>query len=451
MTARLSLTRSVLAGVGFCLCLIAGSVSAAALDLTRAQALMKDGKAAEAYALLEPQEFDHAGEIDFDYLLGIAALDSGKPDKATIAFERVLAINPDYAGARLDMARAYFALGDLVRAKQEFETVLSQKPPEAARAIVEKYLTAIEEREKAKLSRFTAYLEGTGGHDSNVNFSTAQTTVNVPALGNLPFTLAASNVKSSAAFAQVGAGVDYGLDIMPKFGIYAGVDARVRSYNGQNDFNYNNVDGRIGASFGAPDNQLRLGLLGGQNHINIAGGRSTSGVNGDWRYNLNPTNQLNVFSQYSSIRFENDQLKVNNFDMATSGVGLLHVFGDGRSALTASVFFGEESRANDRADGNARFEGLRVAAQFSLREKFDLFASVGAQFKRYDKSNAAFSAPGVPVTRRDDIIDATLGLSWRFAQAWTLRPQVSYTEDRSNIPLNRYDRVEASVTLRRDF
>jgi hypothetical protein len=45
----------------------------------------------------------------FDYLLGIAALDSGKPDRATIAFERVLAVNPNFAGARLDLAIYVFA------------------------------------------------------------------------------------------------------------------------------------------------------------------------------------------------------------------------------------------------------------------------------------------------------------------------------------------------------
>ncbi|NNM80359.1 MAG: hypothetical protein HKM01_07890, partial [Gallionella sp.] len=72
--------------------------------LRDAEALMRAGKPAEAYALLEPLEFERSGEVRFDYLLGIAALDSGKPDKATLAFERVLAVNPNYTAARLDMA-----------------------------------------------------------------------------------------------------------------------------------------------------------------------------------------------------------------------------------------------------------------------------------------------------------------------------------------------------------
>ena len=75
-------------------------------EVEHAQALMSQGKPAEAYGYLLPFEDKFAGNVEFDYALGVAALDSGKSDKATLAFERVLAVNPNFAGARLDMARA---------------------------------------------------------------------------------------------------------------------------------------------------------------------------------------------------------------------------------------------------------------------------------------------------------------------------------------------------------
>ncbi len=104
--------------------------------LAQADQLMKANRAADAYALLAPLEDQLAGDPDYDYLLGISALDSGKPDKATLAFERLLATKPDFAGARLDMGRAYLMMGDRSRARTEFETVLSQNPPEAAKAVI---------------------------------------------------------------------------------------------------------------------------------------------------------------------------------------------------------------------------------------------------------------------------------------------------------------------------
>lgn len=97
--------------------------------LRDADALLNARKPADAYNLLEPLDFEYSGNVRFDYLLGIAALDSGHPDKATLALERVLSVDPNFAGARLDMARAYFQLGDLPRAKTELEAVMKQDPP----------------------------------------------------------------------------------------------------------------------------------------------------------------------------------------------------------------------------------------------------------------------------------------------------------------------------------
>jgi len=58
-----------------------------------------------------------------NYLLGVSALDSGRTDEAVIAFERVLAVMPNHAGAQMDLARAYYATGsfDLAEAPPNLE------------------------------------------------------------------------------------------------------------------------------------------------------------------------------------------------------------------------------------------------------------------------------------------------------------------------------------------
>ena len=52
--------------------------------ITSANALVKAGKFTEAYQLLVTYQADYAGDTDYDYLLGIAALDSGKPDRKSV-------------------------------------------------------------------------------------------------------------------------------------------------------------------------------------------------------------------------------------------------------------------------------------------------------------------------------------------------------------------------------
>ncbi|MDP1939135.1 MAG: tetratricopeptide repeat protein, partial [Gallionella sp.] len=179
--------------------------------LRDADALIKNGNPAAAYALLKPLEFERAGDIRFDYLFGIAALDSGHADEATLAFERVLTMDPNFAGARLDMARAYYQLGDLLRAKTEFETVLSQNPPELARATIQKYLDAIASHEQAQKTRFSAYVEGVAGHDSNIANSSTQTftfAANSPWGGLFPGNQLPPGAKLAGVYEGINAGGD---------------------------------------------------------------------------------------------------------------------------------------------------------------------------------------------------------------------------------------------------
>jgi tetratricopeptide (TPR) repeat protein len=82
-------------------CYVAAQSALADL-LTRAAAMSDEGKHAEAYALLSAEEDTHIGEIAYDYALGRAALHAGRPDRATIAFARVLALDPAHAGALID-------------------------------------------------------------------------------------------------------------------------------------------------------------------------------------------------------------------------------------------------------------------------------------------------------------------------------------------------------------
>lgn len=413
-----------------------------------AEALMKTGKPAEAYALLEPLEFERSGEVRFDYLLGISALDSGKADKATLALERVLALEPNFAGARLDMARAYYQLGDLPRAKTEFESVLGQNPPEAAKVTIQKYLDAIRAHEDAKQTRISTYVEGVIGHDSNVNNSTAQSQIPIPAFGNLVFTMSPTNLQSSDNYAGVAGGAEVSHSYSPSWGVYAGADVRQRGNFTLGAFDAFSVDGRAGITYASEFDLVRLGVSAGQYTLGNDRNRVSTGLMADWRHSFSPANQINLFTQYGRNRFVDPALQANDFDQSLVGAGWMHVMNDGKAVAFASYFLGNENdvAAAGRADGNKRFDGIRAGTQVVMGESWDAFASLGAQWGKYDKTNAAFL-----VQRRDRQEDASIGINWHPAQNWTVRPQLMWSRNHSNIIIYGYDRTDISVTVRRDF
>src|SRR5687767_1667525 len=105
----------------------AGFVPAAAgqsSEIARAQALTAEGRPEEAWQLLSPLARRYAGQPDFDFALAVAALESGRPNLATFALERVVVVQPGNVAARLELGRAFFALHDYERAEREFQFVL---------------------------------------------------------------------------------------------------------------------------------------------------------------------------------------------------------------------------------------------------------------------------------------------------------------------------------------
>lgn len=91
-----------------CLCLLPGT-PAVAVD------------AATPYATLKAQTAERAGEIEFDYRLGLAALSAGRPLEAVFALTRVVAADPDRLNARAALGHAYALTGAYRPAQHQFE------------------------------------------------------------------------------------------------------------------------------------------------------------------------------------------------------------------------------------------------------------------------------------------------------------------------------------------
>lgn len=416
--------------------------------------LIKSGKPAQAYILLEPLEFEHAGEERFDYLIGIAALDSGKPDMATLAFERILTVNPNSAAARLDMARAYYQLGDMPRAKGEFEIVLKLNPSENTKSIVQKYLEAITQ-ENGKPSRFTGYIEGTIGDDNNVNNSTGQSKIFVDGKA-ANATLDPSNIKTADNYYALAAGGEVTHKLNAKWGLFAGMDLRRRSNSSQKSFDTQNIDARAGVMFSTRAERLRVDLLGGNYNLGGSHYSDSSGIRGEWRHVFSPSNQLNAFVQQARYRFVDVALQANDYDQQATGAGWQHGFASGKSTLFGVLYWGSEqdistiitpsTPAGGRIDGARRFNGIRIGGQTAISDKTTLFVNTGRQLADYSRINPLFLRQ-----RSDRLNELAVGSNWRWDKLWTLHTQLNYTKYDSNIVLYVYDRTDVSLTVRRDF
>lgn len=144
-----------------------GSTGAFAADIDPANAQASASaqalqKAEALYQALIPLGPRYAGTPDYDYLLGIAALDTNRLETARSALQRVVAAQPGNSPARLELARTYFLLGQRDDAKREFETAQAANPPANVRPTIQAYLNAIDSPVGTR-TQWHGYVQGSLG------------------------------------------------------------------------------------------------------------------------------------------------------------------------------------------------------------------------------------------------------------------------------------------------
>ena len=448
-----------LLAVAFCLMLSSlADATDSAPELVQAQALLNAGKAADAYALLLPLQFNQAGDPVYDYLLGVAALDSGNFNAATFAFERVLVVNPNHAGARMDMARAYFAAHDLSRAAEQFKLVLTLDPPAHVKSVAENFLVRIEAQQKARFPTRTAYVESALGYDTNITNVTRDFSNAVfQSYGLTGLQPLGNSIAREDAYLSLNAGLFYNLPQDQEASWFFGLDGKQKEYFSESNFRSSTLSGQFGYSFQRAQDTYRV-ALNVQHFLQQGESASTPrtsldsdvyGVAGSWQHLLDPQTQVSLFAQFNIIRY--DDLPLSDVNATTVGATLARaIAAPYQPVVLASVFYTRESAQNNLVNGadlSKQVVGLRLAGQLSFDPNLDAYAAVGYQFR----DDTKFGARQSGIYGQDRYADLSLGLKWKLDQDWSVRPQIAYSRNQSNIPLYVSNRTDYSITLRKEF
>lgn len=413
--------------------------------LARAEALVRSGEAEQAWALLAPLERQYAGWPEFDYALGVAALESGQPNRATFVFERVLTVNPGHLAARLEMARAYFALRDFERAEREFNAVLASTPPPEIATLSRLYLSRMREAQPARGTVLSGYAEITLGHDSNVNAAAAVSSVFVPGLGN-ELALDPSLQARPDDFTGLGAGLEYTHALSANVGFTANADLRQRWYVHADTFDSRAAEVQAALAHRINERSvLQYSARFSEYDLDNASYRDIGSLIAQWNRRLSLRTRIALGGEAHRIRYRTEETRSSSSDLYAASAGVTYLLQPATlTAATASLYFGDDRAVAGRADGDRRLYGASVGLQRRLMERTEVYVRLAVLDSDYQMPNADFG-----VTRRDRQYDAVLGLGWEFANGWVLRPQVLHTTHNSNIPLNEYRRTETSLTLRR--
>jgi hypothetical protein len=428
---------------------LAAASWAADQTLLRAKAMLDARNPKGAYDLLAPLQSERAGDPEYDYLLGVAALDLGRNTEAVFALERVLAVQPDNAPARAQIARAYFNLKETDTAKREFETVKAQGVPPDVQATIDRYLDAIGRVPEAE--RFSArfFVEVIGGYDTNVNGATAVDSIAVPAFGNITFRLEPTSVETPAWFTSAATGMALRNPLTKSTFLLGGASVYARFNFGESDFDTGYLDGYAGLGYRAGRETFTVVAQG--NAFNVgdplynSSYRNAWGGTAQWTHDFSARSQLATYIQYASLTYPDQEPRDAN--RYVGGVGWAYAFRGVDPTVYLGVYGGAEIATDDLYDWlGYDLVGLRAGGQKAIDERAYAFASVAVEWR-----NARGTDPYFLVERKDQQYTAALGLRYLLGHDWWISPQVTYLLNNSNIQLNEYDRWQGFVSLRRDW
>ncbi len=427
--------------------------------LERASALMAFDKPLLAYQLLAGAEDTYIGVVEFDYALGRAALDAGRPDKATLAFSRVLARDPGHVGAMIDTGRAYLALGNYTQARATFEGLLALDPPPAVRTQLQAYLEqARQARPRGSTPRtigqdlptqssgpsHRGYLGAIVGRSTNVNQSPGQPQVFVPAFGTT-FELSNQNVKKADGFTGIMGGADAALPLNGTYSLIGGGEFVDRWNNHESSFDTGGYGARLGIAAANETDLLRLQFLAGRDYLASSPSRDMNALALDYLHLLGSGLQFVAYAQSGRLRYVPEDLKIFDTNFVIGGLGVsAKIAEDSTAFVTFST--GELNDIGGNVSGDRRQLGFRAGVDAAILPRLRLMGNIGGERGIYDQVDPSFL-----VERRDWRTGYEAVLQYALERNTFLRWGVTYTDQRSNIPVYVYDRREWWMMLRFEF
>ncbi|RMG50272.1 MAG: DUF560 domain-containing protein, partial [Gammaproteobacteria bacterium] len=383
----------------FILLALLPGVLAAADPLDEARRLLEEGKPAAAYELLEPLLEERAGDPHYDYLLGIAALDSGHPTEAIFALERVLAVQPDHALARAEIGRAYLAVGEIDTARDALEDTLKLPGvPEQAQATVRRYLDIIEGAgAETTRTRITGFAGIDLGHDSNVNAATASRDVAIPAFGGAIFRLDDLGVEQSDQFARLLGGINLDTPLGARTRLLAGARFDQRFNREQSVFDQGNYSADLGLNWLLGQHSFTAALQYYGFSLDRKRYRDAFGATGQWRWAVNPDRNISAYLQYANLRYPDQH--VRDARRVVLGGAWAESFGKGhRHQGYVGLYAGGEDNEKNLDHLSNRLGGLRAGWSSYLSPIWVLSLNASVERRRYRADEPLF------LTRREDTL-----------------------------------------------
>ena len=405
-------------------------------------ALVEAGRYDEAYALASSNLEAWEGDTDFDFVYGIAAIESGYANESVYAFERVANTaerNVTRQRARLELARAHLLTNNLAASETLFNEVLATNPPENVRNNIQAFLALIDERKNNRESSFAFSIAPTYGHDDNVNSATSNGLIDTPLIGEIE--LDADGLKTPDNFADLTLNLSYKKPLSRDRTLDVAVIANRHDNRSTDLFDIDYVLGDLSYGYGNETHRFRHSLQLQKVYLDRESFLETYRLNNSWQragsngwyqglaLALSTTRNVNTTASPNNDLKDTDQMLLS---------GSLTKLGPSFTN-TLTLFYADDSALHAGGKHNGRqYYGIAHSVLWRLSNTHTPYARLSLQNTEYDSEHPVFFND----IREDDNLSATVGWTWQYSHRFSVNGEMSYNDASSNIPLFEYTRFK---------
>ncbi len=252
--------------------------------------------------------------------------------------------------------------------------------------------------------------------------------------------------------ARAGGGLNYMLG--NDWSLDGTLDYRYRYYDNADSRHDSDLRWNGAASRNIGESNLVLGARGRVSYRGNGQDRNDYGVYGDWNDRLDADNQVSAGATVWRRQYPSGPLSNRSRTVGEITVGWLRSLDDGRASLEIKGR-GGYNWGTSRHYGDSSQYGAEATLDFTVTDSVGGFVfgwwehdAFNVDRIRLHPDSVDDSAVGA---RRDNLYEVGGGLVWGFAPKWSLRPEILWIRDQSNVFVHNYSSTEVWLNLRYAF
>lgn len=430
------------------LSLMVCSFSASAVELPdlldKGRGLIAEGSNEEAFQTFQAEELEYAGVPSYDYWFGVSAIRAGHASLGLLALDRLLLVQPEHAGGRLERAFALLQLGMLDEADDELDQLQQMNPPEKAAEVIKRYRSLIAEKRTQDERPSHVVVVGSGlGYDSNVNSAPSDYLLDL--FGGL-FQSRVSGEDSTFSDFRLQYMANVPVDAIHSVQFVFGGQSRAHHKSSLDPYNLGLIQGQAVWRY-SPSADLVVNTRG--ELVRVYSGASYDGL--FTQYGLSSSVDIPVFLEsrlelgggLRSVRYDTGE--ANDADEISLLSGLTVPLSSQVQVGSELTF--EHEQADDRDGGSANRIKAQLDLNYKLNLKHRLQVSLSSQWVNYQDKGFGVYNDFVPVSRRDRSFQGGAEWLWAITPSLSLTTQAGYRQQTSSLEFFEYNQFSVSSNL----